>query len=41
VLERVVAAGGRIEREAGPFQEMGQYAIILDSEGNRVALYGE
>lgn len=50
VLERVVAAGGRIERETTSFPsptevlpptETGFYAIILDSEGNRVALYGE
>lgn len=41
VLERVVAAGGRIEREVTPFPDAGRYAIILDSEGNRVALYGD
>lgn len=39
VLERVVAAGGRIEREVVPFPDAGHYAIILDTEGNRVALY--
>ncbi|RPE12858.1 VOC family protein [Chitinophaga lutea] len=41
VLDRVLAAGGRIEREASPFPEAGQYAVIVDSEGNRVALYGD
>lgn len=40
-LERAVAAGGRIEREISPFTGSGHYAIIVDSEGNRVAIFDE
>jgi|SRR5438552_1363797 len=41
VLERVVAAGGRIETGRTELPAgMGCYARIFDSEGNRVGLHG-
>jgi len=42
VLDRVVDAGGKILQNktiVSATQEMGYWALILDSEGNRVALH--
>jgi len=42
VLARVAPAGGHVEQEKLPVseeQELGYYAIIRDTEGNRVALH--
>lgn len=42
VLDRVEAAGGKIELDKRPVSEirdMGYFAIIFDPDGNRVALY--
>lgn len=44
VLDRVEAAGGRIEREKTPVSEvqnLGYHAIFLDSEGNRIGLHSD
>ena len=42
ILDRVTGAGGRILQNSTPVavtQDMGYWALILDSEGNRVALH--
>ena len=42
VLDRVTSAGGRIlqnKTEVAVTQDMGYWALIMDSEGNRVALH--
>jgi predicted enzyme related to lactoylglutathione lyase len=42
VLARVADAGGHVEQEKLPVadeQDLGYYAIIRDTEGNRVALH--
>jgi len=42
VLDRVVSAGGKILQASTPVavtQDMGFWALILDSEGNRIALH--
>lgn len=42
VLDRVPTAGGQIIQPAMPVgvtQDMGYWALILDSEGNRIALH--
>ena len=42
VLERVEAAGGEVIKQKtliSPEQNLGYWALILDSEGNRVALH--
>ena len=42
VLMRVTAAGGHVEQEKAPVSdemELGYYAIMRDTEGNRVALH--
>jgi predicted enzyme related to lactoylglutathione lyase len=42
VLEKVVPAGGKIlqeKKEISPDQRLGFWALILDTEGNRVALH--
>jgi predicted enzyme related to lactoylglutathione lyase len=42
VLERVAAAGGKTELDKRPvsdLHDLGYYAIIFDSEGNRIGLH--
>lgn len=42
VLDRVIAAGGQIlqnKTKVAVTQDLGYWALILDSEGNRVALH--
>jgi len=42
VLEKVEPAGGKIlqaKKEISPAQQLGFWALILDTEGNRVALH--
>ncbi|MBW8687948.1 VOC family protein [Chitinophaga rhizophila] len=42
VMDRVEAAGGKIELDKRPvseLQDMGYFAIIFDPDGNRVGLY--
>ncbi len=42
VLDKVEAAGGKIlqdKKEISPQQRLGFWALILDTEGNRVALH--
>lgn len=42
VLDRVEAAGGKIELDKRPFDEVplpGYFAIIYDTDGNRIALH--
>lgn len=42
VLDRVVSAGGKIiqrKTEVSLTQDIGYWALILDSEGNRIALH--
>lgn len=44
VLERVEAAGGKIELDKRPvseLQDLGYFAIIFDPDGNRVALHSK
>lgn len=44
VINRVVEAGGKILQDKTPVaatQDLGYWALILDSEGNRVALHVE
>ncbi|PWV48365.1 VOC family protein [Chitinophaga sp. S165] len=44
VLERVEAAGGKIELDKRPvseLQDLGYFAIIFDLDGNRVGLYSK
>lgn len=44
VIDRVVAAGGKILQNKTPVaatQDLGYWALILDSEGNRVALHSD
>jgi uncharacterized protein len=44
VLERVEAAGGKIELDKRPvseLQDLGYFAIIFDPDGNRIALYSK
>ncbi|SDE92953.1 VOC family protein [Chitinophaga filiformis] len=44
VLERVEAAGGKIELDKRPvseFQDLGYFAIFFDPDGNRVALHSK
>jgi predicted enzyme related to lactoylglutathione lyase len=43
VADRVVAAGGQMIKNSTPVgvtQEFGQWALIVDTEGNRIALHG-
>lgn len=42
VLDRVINAGGRIERDKTPVSyelDLGFHAIFIDSEGNRIGLH--
>lgn len=44
VLNRVVDAGGRIERDKTPVSyeaDLGYHAIFIDTEGNRIGLHSE
>ena len=44
VLDRVEDAGGKIELDKRPMselQDLGYFAIIFDTDGNRVALYSK
>lgn len=44
VIDRVIPAGGKIlqnKTEVAATQDLGYWALILDSEGNRIALHAE
>jgi len=44
VVDRVITAGGKIlqnKTEVAATQDLGYWALILDSEGNRIALHAD